>query len=71
MFTNLHHNLCEYGSLRGNRHGEGGPRITRTPSTEHNVLDTVRKNLSTRLREIAGTVDGSQGVFIVFCNEKA
>ncbi|GFX48591.1 DUF4817 domain-containing protein [Trichonephila clavipes] len=23
MFVNLHHNLCEYGSLRGNRNSEG------------------------------------------------
>ncbi|GFY24772.1 uncharacterized protein TNCV_2689631 [Trichonephila clavipes] len=29
MFANLHHNLCEYGSLRGNRLSEGGPRVTR------------------------------------------
>ncbi|GFU48934.1 hypothetical protein TNCV_3209291 [Trichonephila clavipes] len=27
MFANLHHNLFEYGSLRDNRHSEGGPRI--------------------------------------------
>ncbi|GFW03570.1 hypothetical protein TNCV_3987891 [Trichonephila clavipes] len=25
MFTNLQHNLWEYGSLRGNRYSEGGP----------------------------------------------
>ncbi|GFX69118.1 hypothetical protein TNCV_4946171 [Trichonephila clavipes] len=26
------HNLCEYGSLRCNRHSEGGTRVTRTHS---------------------------------------
>ncbi|GFV53343.1 transposable element Tc1 transposase [Trichonephila clavipes] len=28
FFTNLHHNLCEYKSLRNNGHGEGGLRET-------------------------------------------
>ncbi|GFV95285.1 hypothetical protein TNCV_4586601 [Trichonephila clavipes] len=27
MFANLHHNLCGYGSFRGNRHSEGEPCI--------------------------------------------
>ncbi|GFV81485.1 hypothetical protein TNCV_52091 [Trichonephila clavipes] len=30
MFANLYNNLSEYGSLRGNRHREGGPQVTRT-----------------------------------------
>ncbi|GFV59098.1 hypothetical protein TNCV_649871 [Trichonephila clavipes] len=33
MFANLHRNLCEYGSLRGNRHSWGWPRI----STDHGI----------------------------------
>ncbi|GFV69634.1 hypothetical protein TNCV_4507491 [Trichonephila clavipes] len=45
IFTNLHHNLYEYGSLRGDRHSEGGPPVTRTLSMEPNVLDTVRGSL--------------------------
>ena len=37
MFNNLHHNLCEYESLRGNRQTEGRARVTRTPRMEQNV----------------------------------
>ncbi|GFW65862.1 hypothetical protein TNCV_586881 [Trichonephila clavipes] len=32
VFTNLRHNLYEYGSLRSNRHSAGGPRVAQTPS---------------------------------------
>ncbi|GFU04341.1 hypothetical protein TNCV_864381 [Trichonephila clavipes] len=53
IFTNFHHNFCEYGSLRGNRHSEGEPRVIQTSSTEQNVLDTVQRNLSTRVRTVA------------------
>ncbi|GFY30118.1 uncharacterized protein TNCV_4074311 [Trichonephila clavipes] len=28
LFANLHHNLCEYGSLRCNKRNEGRPRVT-------------------------------------------
>ncbi|GFW33772.1 hypothetical protein TNCV_4052211 [Trichonephila clavipes] len=34
MLTKLYHNLSEYGSLRDNRHTDGGLRVTRTPSRE-------------------------------------
>ncbi|GFU75878.1 BMP-binding endothelial regulator protein [Trichonephila clavipes] len=32
MLANLHHNLCVFESLRGSRHSEDGPRVTRTPN---------------------------------------
>ncbi|GFW28170.1 hypothetical protein TNCV_4499001 [Trichonephila clavipes] len=32
MFTNFHHYLSEYSSLRGNRHSEDGTRVIRTTS---------------------------------------
>ncbi|GFX48733.1 DUF4817 domain-containing protein [Trichonephila clavipes] len=32
MFTNLHHNLGDYGSIPGNKHSEGEPRVTRSPN---------------------------------------
>lgn len=60
MFSNLHHNLCEYGSLRGNRHSEGRPRVTRTPRMEQNVLDTVRRNPSASVRAVATAVGESR-----------
>ena len=47
MFSNLHHNLSEYGSLRSNRQSEGRPRVTRTPNMEQNALDTVSNALDT------------------------
>ena len=34
IVSNLHHNLCECGSLRGNRQSEGRLRVTRTPRME-------------------------------------
>ncbi|GFT89883.1 hypothetical protein TNCV_1666071 [Trichonephila clavipes] len=37
MFANLHHNLCENGSLRRNRPSEGGPRIT----MDHRIQNTL------------------------------
>ncbi|GFV50777.1 hypothetical protein TNCV_2214381 [Trichonephila clavipes] len=43
MFANLHLNLCEYGSLRGNRYSEGDPRVTRTPKMVLEFLRTVSK----------------------------
>ncbi|GFV52451.1 hypothetical protein TNCV_2771981 [Trichonephila clavipes] len=48
MFTNLHENLGEDGSFRGNR----GSRVTRTPSMEQNVLDTVRRNPGTSVHAV-------------------
>ncbi|GFU59413.1 hypothetical protein TNCV_2299661 [Trichonephila clavipes] len=47
MFINLHHNLREYGSLRGDRHSESESRVLRTSSMEQNVLHAVRRNPST------------------------
>ncbi|GFX66770.1 DUF4817 domain-containing protein [Trichonephila clavipes] len=41
MFGNSHPNLCEYGSLRGNRHSEDGSRVTRTPNMLLEFLRTV------------------------------
>ncbi|GFY33297.1 hypothetical protein TNCV_1241471 [Trichonephila clavipes] len=46
MFFNLHHNLGEYGSLRGNRHNKGVSRVNRTPSMEQNLLDAVQNRTS-------------------------
>ena len=37
IFTNLYHNLCEYGPLRSNWYSEGGSRVSRTPRMEQNV----------------------------------
>ncbi|GFT15911.1 hypothetical protein TNCV_3314911 [Trichonephila clavipes] len=51
---------CEYGLLCGSRYSEGGPRVTRTSCTEKNVLDTVRRNLCTRVQDITAAVEGSQ-----------
>ncbi|GFY31472.1 hypothetical protein TNCV_4990311 [Trichonephila clavipes] len=58
MFANLHHNLCEYGSLRGTRHSDGGPRILtghgiNTFCSMHGTkcVDNVRRNPSTMLRD--------------------
>ncbi|GFW25741.1 hypothetical protein TNCV_1310021 [Trichonephila clavipes] len=59
MLTNLHHNLCEYGSLRRSRQSVGRPRVTRTASMEQNVLDTVRRNLSTSVRDVIAAVEGT------------
>ncbi|GFV93719.1 hypothetical protein TNCV_366201 [Trichonephila clavipes] len=44
-----------------NRHTESGPRVTRTPSMEQNVLDTVLRNSSTSIRLIAAAVGGTRG----------
>ncbi|GFT52760.1 hypothetical protein TNCV_206021 [Trichonephila clavipes] len=60
MFTNLHHNLNEYGSLPGNRHSEDGPLVTRTFSAKRNLWDTVRRNLSISVKVIAAAVGGSR-----------
>ena len=60
MFSSLHLNLCEYGSLRGNRHSDGRPRGTRTPSMEQTVLDTVRRNPSASVRAVATAVGESR-----------
>ncbi|GFU42758.1 hypothetical protein TNCV_3139511 [Trichonephila clavipes] len=70
MFTNLHHNMCEYGLLQGNRQSGRWPRVTRTFSIGQNVLDTVRRNLSINVRTVTATVGGSLSVLIVFCNVK-
>ncbi|GFT29992.1 DUF4817 domain-containing protein [Trichonephila clavipes] len=59
MIANSHHNLSEYGSLRGNRYNEGGPRGTPTSSIEQNGMNTVRRNLSTSVRAITAAVKGS------------
>ncbi|GFX82555.1 hypothetical protein TNCV_2167031 [Trichonephila clavipes] len=37
MLSNLYHDLCEYGSLRGDRHSEVGSQVTRIPNMEQNV----------------------------------
>ena len=60
MFSNLHHNLCEYGSLRGNKYSEGGPRVNLTPRMEENVLDTIRRNPSASVRAVATDFEGSR-----------
>ncbi|GFV47281.1 uncharacterized protein TNCV_4829371 [Trichonephila clavipes] len=51
IFANLYHNLCEYGSFRGNKHSEGGPRYPThfVSRVEQSVLDTVRRKQSTML----------------------
>ncbi|GFS67571.1 hypothetical protein TNCV_4362851 [Trichonephila clavipes] len=46
MFVNLFHNLCEYGSLRANRHSESQPRATRTPNKVLGFLQTVSNPFS-------------------------
>ncbi|GFV11181.1 hypothetical protein TNCV_2719241 [Trichonephila clavipes] len=51
----LNGNLCEYGSLRGDRVGGGN----RTSSIEQNVVDTVRRNTSTSVRNITAAVGSS------------
>ncbi|GFX13192.1 hypothetical protein TNCV_2989561 [Trichonephila clavipes] len=63
---NFYKNWCEYGSLSGNMHCKGGPRLTRTSSLDLNVLDTIRRNPSTSVlpQENFGVV------FIVFSNVK-
>ncbi len=60
VFSNVHHNLCEYGSLRVSRKNPGRSRMTRTPSMEQNVLDAVDRNPSTRIRAIAAAVRDSR-----------
>ncbi|GFW32512.1 hypothetical protein TNCV_676701 [Trichonephila clavipes] len=60
MYSNLNHNLCEYGSLRGHRHNEEVPRVTRTPSMEHNILDIVQRNQSNSVRVVAAAAGGSR-----------
>ncbi|GFV35701.1 transposable element Tc1 transposase [Trichonephila clavipes] len=48
------------GYYVGNRQSKGDPRGTQTFSIEQNVLDTVRRNPSTRLRNIASALERSQ-----------
>ncbi|GFY04135.1 hypothetical protein TNCV_1199131 [Trichonephila clavipes] len=46
MSDNLHHNLCEYGSLRNNRYSKGGRRVTRAPNIgSHNTVFRIKKNV--------------------------
>ncbi|GFS64684.1 hypothetical protein TNCV_4684811 [Trichonephila clavipes] len=40
------HNLCEHGSLRGNRHSEGGTRVTRTSSMTQTWPISISVDLS-------------------------
>lgn len=60
IFANLHYNLSNYGSLRGDRSNVGRPRLSRTPSMEQNVLDIVGSNPSTSVRNIAAAIRGSR-----------
>ncbi|GFS74608.1 hypothetical protein TNCV_3977551 [Trichonephila clavipes] len=62
MFAKLYHNLCSYGSLRGNWYSKDRTRIPRTPNryldyferypthfvpyVQQNVLDTVARWIS-------------------------
>ncbi|GFW93424.1 hypothetical protein TNCV_46271 [Trichonephila clavipes] len=52
VFTNLHHNLCQYESLRNNEHSEGWLRETRNLQLGTNLLDIVRRNTSTNARAV-------------------
>lgn len=42
LFSHVQHNLCEYGSLRGNKLSEVKPQVTRTSAMEKTVLDAVQ-----------------------------
>ncbi|GFW27299.1 hypothetical protein TNCV_2831991 [Trichonephila clavipes] len=59
MLTNLHHYLCEYGSLLGKRNSEREQRDTRSGFMEQNVLYTVRMNSNTSARATIASVGGS------------
>ncbi|GFV81524.1 hypothetical protein TNCV_52481 [Trichonephila clavipes] len=54
MFANLHQNLCEYGSLRGNRNSEDGPRIP-TGNNIHILFHAWHKMCWIPLEGIRGT----------------
>lgn len=52
--------LCEYGSLRDNRHKQGRSWVTRASSMEQNLLDIVWRNPRTSVRTVATDVGGSR-----------
>ena len=56
IFTNLYHNLCEYGKLQSYEHSEGGLQVTQNPSFEYNMFNTVRKNPTTDVRDFVVSV---------------
>ena len=56
----LHHNLCEYGSLRGNKHSEKGLQVTQTPSFEENMLNIVPGKPKISVLAIAVAVEESR-----------
>lgn len=60
VFSNVHHNLCEDGSLRGSRRSAGRPRVARTPAMEENVLDVVERNPRSSIRGVAAAVRRSR-----------
>lgn len=37
FFSHVHYNLCDYGSLKDNRHSEVKPRVSHTLAMKHNV----------------------------------
>lgn len=59
VFMNLHHNLCEYDSLRNNRHSTSEPRGTRTLTMQQNVLDSFQRNPSNSIGAVAAFIRGS------------
>lgn len=56
VFMNLHHNLCDYESLRNNRHSKDEPRATRTLTMQQNLLDSFRRNPSNSVRAVATSI---------------
>ncbi|GFW79999.1 hypothetical protein TNCV_984081 [Trichonephila clavipes] len=55
MFSNWHHNLCEYGSLRDSIQSKGGSRVIQTSSIVQNVLNTVRRSPITIVQSVGGS----------------
>ncbi|GFW08585.1 hypothetical protein TNCV_2776061 [Trichonephila clavipes] len=52
---------CEYGSLQSNRSSTDRPRLIRSArALEQNVLDTIRRNLSSIVRVVTAAVGGSR-----------
>lgn len=65
MVSNVHHNLCGFVSLRGSRHSEDRPYVTRTVSMEQTVVVGVDRIPSTSVLAVTIAVEKSVHSIIV------